>query len=130
MKSFTSKVTHIAILSAILIVAFYLLTTTPRAAAVSPDTASISVTNESGRGIRFVYSTAVSSDAWSDNLLPSESILQNGQTATLNNVTCSGSEVRLIAEDMDGCFLSTVVACANGSSWNIDSDTLPQCGGN
>lgn len=90
-------------------------------------TSSITVTNNSGRVIRFLYLSPVDQDNWGPDQLNNAS-LSNGQSVTLNNVSCSGAEIKVIGEDSDGCFLSSVVSCSGNAHWTITTDTPADCG--
>ncbi len=88
---------------------------------------SVNIVNNSGREIRNVYSSHVNVDDWSADLL-GDSAIATGQSYALNNVSCDGQQVKLIAEDQDGCFLSTVVNCGDSTTWTITNDTAKDCG--
>ena len=92
----------------------------------SPST-RITITNNSSLEIRSVYLSAVNQDNWSADQL-NGSIPPGGGSFTLDNVSCSGSGVRVITEDQNGCFLYHVVACNENASWNITNDAVPDCG--
>lgn len=94
----------------------------------SPAT-SVSIVNNSNRVIRNVYLSHVDSDDWSANQLGNTTI-GPGQSFSLNNVACDQQQVKVIAEDQDGCFASTVVTCGDSSTWTITNDTARDCGGN
>jgi hypothetical protein len=52
----------------------------------------------------------------------------NGGSFTISNVSCSGSTIKVIAEDQDGCFSYQVVSCSEGATWTITNDTARDCG--
>ena len=93
--------------------------------AVAPVT-NISVTNNSGRTISHVYLSPPNSDNWGPDQL-NDSGLAPGASVTINNAACEGS-VKVIAEDQDGCFITTVVQCSENAGWTIASDAPRNCG--
>lgn len=88
---------------------------------------SVNIVNNSSRAIRNVYSSHVDSDDWSADLLGDGSIAA-GQSGNVGNIACDSQQVKIIAEDEDGCFLSTVVTCGQSSSWTVNNDTTRDCG--
>jgi hypothetical protein len=90
-------------------------------------TTSVNIVNNSNREIRNVYLSHVNVDDWGGNQL-GNSIISPGQSFNLSNVTCDQQQVKVIGEDQDGCFLSTVVACGGNATWTITNDTAADCG--
>jgi hypothetical protein len=90
-------------------------------------TTSISVVNNSSREIRHLYLSPTDQDNWGPDQL-NETVLRTGDSFVLNNVTCNGGQVKVVSEDKDGCFLSTVVSCATDAAWTITNDATPNCG--
>jgi hypothetical protein len=88
---------------------------------------SINIVNNSGREIRNVYSSHVDADDWSADLL-GDTKIATGQSRAVNNLACDAQQVKVIAEDQDGCFLSVVVSCGESATWTISSDTARDCG--
>ena len=88
---------------------------------------SVSVVNNTSGEIRNLYSSHVDSDDWSADLLGTATI-PSGQSFQLNDVSCDGQQTKLIAEDQDGCFVSTAVTCGQSSTWTISSDSPRDCG--
>ena len=88
---------------------------------------SVNIVNNSSREIRNVYLSHVNSDDWGGNQLGNATIAA-GQSSTLNNLACDQQQVKVIAEDQDGCFLSTVVNCGDSATWTITNDTARECG--
>lgn len=89
---------------------------------------SITVTNNSGRDIHHLYLSPVERDAWGPDQL-NDTVLRAGQSVTINDVSCAGYEIKLIAEDREGCFVYTVVSCAQASTgWTITADMPKDCG--
>ena len=88
---------------------------------------SVNIVNNSNRDIRNVYSSHVDADDWSADLL-GESTIAAGQSFTINNLACDGQQIKVIAEDQDGCFLSLAVSCGSNATWTISNDTARDCG--
>lgn len=93
----------------------------------SPST-SVNIVNNSNRMIRNVYLSHVDRDDWSGNQLGNATI-GPGQSFALNNISCDQQQVKVVGEDQDGCFLSTVVACGDNVTWTITNDSPADCGG-
>ncbi|MFL6208005.1 MAG: hypothetical protein ACJ74W_04105 [Pyrinomonadaceae bacterium] len=89
--------------------------------------ASISVVNNSALEIRHLYFSPPDRDDWSADQLD-HAVIRTGETFTLNNVSCGQAEIKLIAEDQNGCFVTQVVACGDNSSWTIPAGVTPNCG--
>ena len=96
----------------------------PRAAATSALT--ISVVNNGGSEIRHIYLSPADNDNWGPDQL-NETVISPGATRNLD-VSWDQSTVKLVAEDQDGCFLSTTVAATGSPVWTITSDTSRDCG--
>jgi hypothetical protein len=90
---------------------------------------SVNVVNNSSRQISHVYFSHVGADDWTGNQL-GESVISAGQSYTLTNVPCDQQQVKVIGEDQDGCFISTVVNCGDSATWTVTNDTARDCGGN
>jgi hypothetical protein len=67
-------------------------------------TTAITIVNNSSREIRHVYLSAPDSNNWGSDQLVNSSIPPNGGSFTISNVSCSGANIKVIAEDRDGCF--------------------------
>jgi hypothetical protein len=83
--------------------------------------------NNSNNEIRNVYLSHVNVVDWGANQLGDAPILPS-QSFTLNNVACDQQQVKVIAEDQDGCFVSTIVDCGSSPTWSITNDTSRDCG--
>src|SRR5215813_663084 len=88
---------------------------------------SVNIVNQTSREIRNLYWSHVDADDWSNDLL--SSAIAAGQSYQLNDVACDGQQIKLIAEDADGCFVTTVIACGQSSNWTINNDSARDCGG-
>ena len=93
-------------------------------------TTSVNIVNNSNKEIRNVYLSHVDADDWSNDQLAANSSIAAGQSYNLGDVACDRQQVKVIAEDQDGCFLSTVLTCGSSTTWTITNDTARDCGGN
>ena len=90
---------------------------------------SVNIVNNSNREIANIYLSHVNVDDWGGNQL-GDATIPAGQSFNLNNVACDQQQVKVIGEDQDGCFVSTVVNCGESVTWTITSDAARDCGGN
>ena len=88
---------------------------------------SVNIVNNSNRVIRSVYLSHINADDWTGNQLSNGANIGPGQSSTLSNVACDQQQVKVIAEDQDGCFLTTVVSCGESSTWTITNSTAADC---
>src|SRR5436853_965593 len=79
---------------------------------------SLNIVNNSSRNIVHVYLSHVNTDDWSGNQL-GDATIGSGQSFNLANVACDQQQVKVIAEDQDGCFLYNVVNCGDSATWTI-----------
>jgi hypothetical protein len=93
----------------------------------APSTA-ITIVNNSSREVRHLYLSAPDSNNWGSDQLVNSVIAPNGGSFTINNVSCGGSSIKVIAEDQDGCFSYQVVSCSENATWTITSGTTRDCG--
>jgi len=91
-------------------------------------TTSITIVNNSNREIRHVFLSAPDSNNWGSDQLVNSVIAPNGGSFTISNASCSGSGIKVIAEDHDGCFSYQVVTCSENATWTITSETARDCG--
>lgn len=110
-------------------VALLTLAALPLVSRAQPST-SVNIVNNSNRVIRNVYLSHVDVDDWGGDQLNNGATIGPGQSFTLSNVTCDQQQIKVIGEDQDGCFLTTVVACGSNATWTITNDTAADCGGN
>ncbi len=99
-----------------------------RTTSVNPTT-SVNIVNNSNKEIRNVYLSHVNSDDWSGDQLSAGATITPGQSYNLGNLACDQQQVRVIGEDQDGCFVSTVVNCGDSATWTITNDAARDCGG-
>jgi hypothetical protein len=90
---------------------------------------SINIVNNSNRVIVHVYLSHVDADDWSGNQL-GDSTISPGQSFNLSNLACDQQQVKVIGEDQDGCFSSTVASCGDSVTWTLNNETARDCGGN
>lgn len=89
---------------------------------------AITIVNNSSREIRHVYLSAPDQDNWSSDQLVNSVISPNGGSFTISDANCGAGNIKVIAEDQEGCFMYQVVACSGSVSWTINSDTSRDCG--
>ena len=89
-------------------------------------TNSVNVVNNSSRTIRYVYFSRVDVDDWTGDQLGGNGI-SPGASASVN-FSCDQQQIKVIGEDQDGCFLSTVVACGANATWTITNNSAADCG--
>jgi hypothetical protein len=106
--------------------AFCALVTVPFLAKAQPAT-SVNIVNNSGREIRHIYLSHVDANDWGSNQL-GDSVISSGQSYSLSNVACDAQQVKVIAEDQDGCFLSAIINCGETATWTVNNDTARDCG--
>src|ERR1044072_95732 len=82
-------------------------------------TSSITIINNSGREIRHVYLAAPDQNNWAEDKLVVSVISPGGGAFTISAVSCSGSTIKVIAEDQEGCFSYQVVSCSEGPPCTI-----------
>jgi hypothetical protein len=90
--------------------------------------ASITVANNSGRSIIHVYLSHTDADDWGANQL-GDSPVASGESYTISGVSWDGSQIKVVAEDGNGCFSYGVVDGSGDSTWNISANTPADCGG-
>ncbi|MDX6696433.1 MAG: hypothetical protein QOF02_4036 [Blastocatellia bacterium] len=118
---------NIACRLAILATVVCALAAGPSRSSAYSNATGITVVNSSSREIRYLYLSPVGEDNWGPDQL-NDARLTNGQSVTLSDVSCGGSEIKVIAEDSDGCFLSSVVSCGGAAQWTITNATSADCG--
>jgi hypothetical protein len=106
------------------------LTSSARSSVLSaPAMMTIAVTNNSSRDIYHLYLSPVDRDAWGPDLMSEGTMVKPGQTFNVNDVSCAGNEIKVIAEDKTGCFVYGIIGCAQSSGgWIITDAMPPDCG--
>lgn len=89
----------------------------------------IEMTNGSSRNIHHLYLSPVDRDVWGPDLLTEGTVVKPGETFIITDVTCGGNEIKIVAEDRQGCFVYGVLGCAQASTtWTL-TDAMPaDCG--
>lgn len=93
----------------------------------APATA-ITIVNNSSREIRHVYLSPPDQNNWGSDQLVNSVISPNGGSFTISDASCSGTSVKVITEDQDGCFIYKVVACSSSVTWTITNEDSRDCG--
>ncbi|HKO61636.1 MAG TPA: hypothetical protein VJV03_10795 [Pyrinomonadaceae bacterium] len=94
----------------------------------TPMATSVNIVNNSSKEIRSVYLSHVNVDDWSGNQLSSGAIIAPGQSYSLSNIACDQQQVKVIGEDQDGCFVSTIVNCGDNATWTVTNAAARDCG--
>jgi hypothetical protein len=129
MKSFLANSrSSVRYILAIVVVLFCAFAAAPLLSQAQTQTATIKVVNNSSRGMRHVYLSPADTDDWGPDQLNDSTVINPGGSFTISNVSCSGANIKVVAEDMDGCFVSKVVACSADAEWTITNDDTPNCG--
>ena len=111
----------------VLVIAIAISAAAPLLSAHAP-VASMTITNNTGRDISHVYLSHTDQNDWGPDLL-NDAAISSGASVSLSNVSCPASEVKVIAEDSDGCFVYQVVGCGGSSTVTLTNDLSPDCGG-
>ena len=96
-------------------------------AATATAAMALTIVNNTALDIRHVYFSPSNQDSWGADQL-NNSTISPGGTHTLNNVSCSAADIKVIAEDENGCFFYQVVQCSETATWTIDNNAVPDCG--
>lgn len=121
------KSSHRSLLRILTFVAvFAVVSALPLLSGAHPST-SVNIVNNSSGEIRHVYLSHVNVDDWGTDQL-NNSAIQAGQSATISNFACDAQQIKVIGENQDGCFVSTVISCGTNATWTITNDTAADCG--
>lgn len=112
---------------AILVAALSILSVVPMMSGAQTQT-TVTIVNNSGLEIRHLYLSPVDNDNWGADQLNDAAVISPGQSFALG-VSCDQSQIKVISEDQNGCFLYYTVSCAGNSEWTITNDAVPNCGG-
>ena len=88
---------------------------------------NITIANNTSLEIRHVYLAHSDQDDWSADQLNASSILA-GRSTTLSNISWDQPNIKVIAEDQNGCFFYQTLACEENSTWTISNNATPDCG--
>ena len=94
-------------------------------AAYAPST-TVTIVNNTSTEIRHVYLSATTDNNWGPDQLNSTSIAIGGSRAL--GLSCGSADIKVIAEDEDGCFYYEVVSCSENSTWTINNSSVRDCG--
>ena len=103
-----------------------LSTLTPLSRASAPASLTLTVVNNSGWEIKYLYLSPANNNNWGPDQL-NDSSISPGATRTLN-LSWDQSTVKLVGEDQDGCFLYQTVEASGDQVWTISSATTRNCG--
>ena len=120
-------ISHRSVRFVVLVTLCILGTFALRSQAAAPS-ATVTINNNSSWEIRALYLSPVDNDNWGDDQLNGSAIAP-GSSYSLN-LSWEQPTVKLIAEDADGCFISTTVDATSNSSWAISSSSSRNCGSN
>ena len=95
--------------------------------AASTPLVAITINNNSAWEIRSLYLSPADSDNWGPDQL-NGAVINPGASYTLS-ISWDQPTVKIIAEDKDGCFLTTTVDATTNSEWMIPSSSARNCGG-
>lgn len=87
---------------------------------------TLTVVNKSATEIRYLYLSSADNDNWGVDQL-NDSAIAAGASRTLD-ITWEQPAVKLIGEDVDGCFFSATMKVASNIEWAITNDAQPNCG--
>jgi hypothetical protein len=99
----------------------------PLSSSARARSASISIANNSGRSIIHVYLSHADRDDWGQNQL-GDATIASGDSYTISNVSWDASQIKVVAEDGNGCFVYGVVNGSGDSTWTISADAQADCG--
>lgn len=111
----------------IFVAAICILGLTALRSEASAPSATVTINNNSSWEIRAIYLSAVDNDNWGDDQL-SGSVIAPGGSYSLN-LSWGQPTVKIVAEDNEGCFISTTADATSNSSWTISSGSARNCGG-
>jgi hypothetical protein len=127
MKRHTSKPRCISCLASLLAIAC-VIGAMPSRSMARTQASSIVIANNSSKEIRFVYLSPPDRDDWGPDQL-NGSVIHANESFTLSSISCSGSEIKVIAEDQNGCFISATLSCSASANWTLTDSTPADCGG-
>ena len=100
----------------------------PLLSAARVSSTAITIVNNSSNEIRHVYRSPPETNNWGSDQLANSGIAPGGGTATISGVNCTSSNIKVIAEDDEGCFVYQVVQCSESVTWTISANSSRDCG--
>ena len=100
----------------------------PLLSAARVSSTAITIVNNSSNEIRHVYLSPPETNSWGSDQLANSGIAPGGGTATISGVNCTSSNIKVIAEDDEGCFVYQVVQCSESVTWTISANSSRDCG--
>jgi hypothetical protein len=118
---------HSAYLRSMLFIALIgMVAAVPLFSRTAPPATAVTINNNSGVELRHVYLSPVDNDDWGGDQL-NGSVISNGASYTLS-VSCETAQIKVIAEDENGCFFYQNVTCGESSTWSLTSNSTADCG--
>jgi hypothetical protein len=111
----------------IICVTLFVFASLPLLSSAGSQTTSITIVNASNWEIRHIYLSPTDHDDWGANQL-GDSVIPPSGTFTLTDVACNQSDIKVITEDQNGCFLYQVVACGGNAVRTVTNSETPDCG--
>ena len=126
MKSFHGllNITRIYPLLIVVAVASVFCVMTPLSRANAP-TLCINVVHNSQKEIRHLFLASAGTDNWGDDQLSGP--ITAGTSCNIN-ASWNESTAKVVAEDEDGCFLTTTLDAAGNPNWTVTTSTARNCG--
>ncbi len=88
---------------------------------------NITVLNNTSGDIKHLFLSPPDSNLWSSDQLNDVAIAP-GNSAAVSGASCDQANLKLIAEDQNGCFIYQIVSCSSDVSWTIPNDATRDCG--
>ena len=111
----------------VLLAAFSLFAALPMLSCAQAQTTNITVTNSSGWQIKHLYLATAGQDNWGPDQL-NGTVVNHGESFTINSAACTGAGLKIITEDQNGCFISHTADCAGDIAWTVTDSETPDCG--
>jgi len=93
----------------------------------TPLTSSIALTNSTTLEIRHLYLSPTTEENWGPDQLNGATIAPNA-SFTISGVSCAQGNIKVVAEDENGCFFYKTVDCSSDATSTIAGDATPDCG--
>ena len=93
----------------------------------SPASVNITIVNNSNWTFHHLYLSPVEQNNWGPDQL-NGAIIGSRSSYTLSNAACDSSNIKVITEDQNGCFLYKTVSCSENTTWTVTNAATPDCG--